>query len=218
MAKSRWLPPVALCVILFFISHEFIYGVEERSLFVYDLFWLKDFLNKPSGILSCCSLFFTQFLHIPWLGALIWVAFLLITYKLTIRALRIPDTLSPLALIPVALLVIYNMSLGYGVYIMREQDHFFAPMLGYITALLPLLAVRNIKPVWGKILLIVVWTVAGFPLLGTFTFVGTLSASCFMLVEQEQSKRYRFNFSVGEGTDIANFKTGIDFIGGFGID
>ena len=191
----RYLPYFLALIIwsvLSFKEQFYLKKVEDLSLFLFDGQFIIDSFTTPGGFLGLAGSFFTQFLHIPWLGALIWVAILLISYKLTIRALRIPDALSPLALIPVALLVIYNMSLGYGVYIMREQDHFFAPILGYITVLIPLLAVRSIKPVWGKILLIVVWTTAGFPLLGTFAFAGTLSASCFMLVEQEQSKRDRF--------------------------
>ena len=109
MAKTRWIPPVVLCVLLFFISHEFIYGVEEKSLFVYDLFWLKDFLCKPSGILSCCSMFFIQFLHIPWLGTLIWIILLILSAELTRIVYRIPVSLSALAYIPAAIFVSYNM-------------------------------------------------------------------------------------------------------------
>lgn len=197
----RYLPfllALILWSVLTFKEHYYLKKVEDLSLFLFDSQFIVDSFSTPGGFLGLAGSFFTQFLHLPWLGALIWVAFLLISYKLTIRALRIPDELSPLALLPVALLVVFNMSLGYGVYIMREQDHFFVPVLGYITALIPLLAIRNIKPLWGKILLIVVWTAAGFPLLGTFAFVGTLSAACYMLVEKEQSKTNRFTvFFIG---------------------
>ena len=65
LAKARWILPVALWVVLTFFAYEYLYKVEERSLFIFDTFWLKDFLFKPSGILSCAGLFLTQFLHIP---------------------------------------------------------------------------------------------------------------------------------------------------------
>ena len=197
----RYLPFLLALIIwsvLTFKEHYYLKKVEDLSLFLFDGRFIVDSFSTPGGFLGLAGAFFTQFLHLPWLGSLIWVAFLLLSYRLTIRAFRIPESLAPLALLPVALLVIYNMSLGYGVYIMREQDHFFAPVLGYITALIPLIAVRNIKPVWGKILLIAVWSAAGYPLLGTFAFVGTLSASCFMLVDQEQSRRNRLTlFFIG---------------------
>lgn len=196
----RYLPfllALIIWLVLAFREQYFLKKVEDLSLFLFDRQFILDGFNTPGGILGLAGCFFTQFLHITWLGALLWVILLLISYQFTVRALRIPSTLLPLALIPVALLVIFNMSLGYGVYIMREQDHFFAPLLGYITALIPLLTVRNIRPLlWGKILFITVWTAAGFPLLGTFALVGTLSASCFMLTEAEESRTNRLAFSI----------------------
>ena len=182
---------LVIWIILTFKEQYYLKKVEDLSLFLFDRQFVLDWFSTPGGFLGLAGCFFTQFLHIPWLGALIWVILLLLSYKLTVKALRIPDTLSPLALIPIALLVVYNMSLGYGVYIMREQDHFFAPLLGYFTALIPLLAIRNIRPVWGKILFIALWTVIGYPLLGTFALIGTLSASILTLTGQEDCRTDR---------------------------
>ena len=78
-----WALPVLLWVILSFFSYEFLLKVEERSFFEFDVFWFKEFLAKPSGILSWCGLFLTQFLHIPWLGALVWVVLLALSARLT---------------------------------------------------------------------------------------------------------------------------------------
>ena len=177
MAKTRWIPPVALCVILFFVSHEFIYGVEERSLFVYDLFWLKDFLNKPSGILSCCSLFFTQFLHIPWLGTLIWVILLILSAELTRKVFRIPVSLSALAYIPAAIFVSYNMSVGYALYLISLPGFFFMPVLGYLWALLTVVVLRKAqKPVWLAVLF-VIWGFGGYYVAGFYSLSG-IAAAC----------------------------------------
>ena len=129
--------------------------------------------------------FFTQFLYLPWLGSLIWVLSLLITYLLTIKAFNLADQFKALAVIPVALFVIGNMSLGYGVFIMREQDHFFAPVLGYLASLIPLFATKRIKATGYRILLLVFWTVIGFPLLGTFALTGTLTAACVTFMDQD---------------------------------
>ena len=190
MAKSRWIPPVALCVILFFISHEFIYGVEERSLFVYDLFWLKDFLNKPSGILSCCSLFFTQFLHIPWLGTLIWVILLILSAELTRIVYRIPVSLSALTYIPAAIFVSYNMSVGYALYLISLPGFFFMPVLGYMWALLTVVVLRKVhKPVWLATLF-VIWGFAGYYIAGFYSLAG-IAAACVdtMLSDRGRSCR-----------------------------
>ena len=158
MAKTRWIPPVVLCVLLFFISHEFIYGVEEKSLFVYDLFWLKDFLCKPSGILSCCSMFFIQFLHIPWLGTLIWIILLILSAELTRIVYRIPVSLSALAYIPAAIFVSYNMSVGYAIYLITLQGFFFIPVLGYLWALLTVVVLRKFRNPVRLAILFVIWS------------------------------------------------------------
>lgn len=195
----RYLPfllAFVIWIILVFREQYYLRKVEDLSLFLFDGRFVLDSFSTPGGLLGLAGSFLTQFLHIPWLGALIWVILLLISYNLTIKALRIPDTLSVLAMIPVALLVIYNMSLGYGVFIMRAQDHFFAPLLGYITVLIPLFAIRNIRSLWGRILFVSVWTAAGYPILGTFALVGTLSASLLSLAQREDSRSNRLIISV----------------------
>lgn len=187
---------LVIWIILTFKEQYYLKKVEDLSLFLFDRQFVLDWFSTPGGLLGLAGCFFTQFLHIPWLGALIWVILLLVSYCLTVKALRLPDSLTVLALIPAALLVIHNMSLGYGVFIMREQDHFFAPLLGYITVLIPLFAIRNIRTLWGRILFVSVWTAAGYPILGTFALVGTLSASLLTLAQREDSRSNRLIISV----------------------
>jgi hypothetical protein len=120
----------------------------------------------------------------------------LLAYYLTVRVLRIPQSYSMLALIPVALLVIGNMSLGYGLFIMREQDHFFAPVLGYMVSLVPLAVTRQIKTPWNKLLFITGWIVVGFALFGTFAFTGALIAGSTALVTPGYTRKERITLFV----------------------
>ena len=173
--------PVILAVLLWslltFDNHYYLKKVEDLSLFMFDSLFLVEWFKTPGGFLGLAGSFFTQFLHFPWLGALLWTALLYLAYFLTYRILRIPDRLRLLALIPVALIVIGNMSLGYGVFIMREQDHFFAPTLGYICSLLPLAICRRMGRNLSRILLLALWSIAGFELLGVFALSGVLTAA-----------------------------------------
>lgn len=179
-------------------GHYFLKKVEDLSIFMFDWLYFKDAIQIPGGFLGVAGAFFTQFLYLVWIGSIIWTILLLTAYQLSIKAFQIPEHLRALAIIPVALLVIGNMSLGYGVYIMREQDHFFAPLLGYIVALLPLFATKHIKNVGGKMILLVLWTVAGFQLFGTFALVGTFSAACLTLLQQEALRSDRIKvFATG---------------------
>jgi len=209
MEKSRWIPPVVLCVMLFFISHEFIYGVEEKSLFVYDLFWLKDFLNKPSGILSCCSLFFTQFLHIPWIGTLIWVFLLILSAELTRIVYKIPVNLSALTYIPAAIFLSYNMSVGYALYLISLPGFFFIPVLGYLWALLTVVFLRKVqKPLWLAILF-VIWGFAGYYIAGFYSLAG-IAAACVDTMFSKRSSACRL--SALAGTLIPLFLAPVAFV------
>jgi hypothetical protein len=188
---APYLLAVILWCVLILKEQYFLYKVEDLSLFVFDKLFIAESLNTPGGLLGLAGSFLTQFLHIPWLGALLWVLLLLIAYQLTIRVFDLPENRRPLALIPVALLIIGNMSLGYGVFIMREQDHFFAPVLGYLISLIPRSVTGRFKALWSRILFLAVWITAGFVLFGTFAFTGAIVCGCATLADSGLSRRER---------------------------
>lgn len=173
--------PVILAILLWcllaFNNRYYLKKVEDLSLFLFDYMFLMEWFKTPGGFLGLAGSFLTQFLHIPWLGALLWTALLYLAYHITFKALRIPFRLRLLALVPVALIVAGNMSLGYGVFLMREQDHFFAPTLGYIFSLLPLAFCHRLNSNLSRILLLVLWSFAGFELLGMYALVGVITAA-----------------------------------------
>ena len=174
-----------LWILLITCGQYYLRKVEDLSVFMFDWMYFREAIAIPGGFLGVAGSFFTQFLHLPWLGSLMWIFILLCVYQLTVRAFCIPRSLMSLAIIPAVLLIIGNMSLGYGVFIMREQDHFFAPALGYLASLVPLFSIRRIKTVWGKLLLLLAWTAAGYPLLGVFALTGTLTAACSVLTDSD---------------------------------
>ena len=175
LAKTRWILPIALWGVLTFCSYQFLLKVEERSFFVYDLFWLSDFFRKPSGILSCCGAFLTQFLHIPWMGALIWVLLLTASAELTRIVFRIPRDLSILTYIPAAIFVTYNMSLGYNVYLVNLSGYFFIPVLGYLWILLTVYVFRKL-PKTALIPVAIIWGFAGYYVAGFYSLAGMVIA------------------------------------------
>ena len=184
-----------LWCVLVLKEQYFLYKVEDLSVFLFDKLFIAECFRIPGGFLGLAGSFLTQFLHLPWLGALLWVLLLLTSYQLTIRVLDIPEDRQPLALIPVALLIIGNMSLGYGVFIMRSQDHFFAPVLGYLISLIPLCVTGRIKGIWGKVIFLAVWITAGFALFGTFAFTGAVVCGCATLVDTGLQRSERITVS-----------------------
>ena len=180
-----------LWVVLALHEHYFLAKVENLSVFLFDWQYFREAISIPGGFLGVAGSFFTQFLHLPWLGSLIWAVMLLMVYQLTVKAFNIPGQLRALAILPAALLVIGNMHLGYGIFIMREQDHFFAPTLGYMASLIPVFASNRSNNYGIKALILTVWTIAGFLLLGTFALAGTLTAALMVLSDSGASRKNR---------------------------
>ena len=75
-----------LWVMLITQGSIFLKKVEDLSLFMFDWQYFKDAILIPGGLLGITGSFLTQFLFIPWLGSLIWVLLLLITYQQIGRA------------------------------------------------------------------------------------------------------------------------------------
>ena len=191
LTNIRWILPVVLWGILTFCSYQFLYKVQERSFFEFDLFWLSDFLYKPSGLLSCISLFLTQFLYIPWLGALIWSLLLVASAELTRIVFSIPLNYSALTYIPAAVFVAYNMSLGYIVYLINLPGYFFLPVLGYLWALLTVILLRKPQKTATLFLLTVILGVAGYYVAGFYGLAGiVVSTIDIFLSSRSRNEKY----------------------------
>lgn len=184
LQETRWVLPVALWVVLTFFSYEFLLKVEERSLFLFDSLWLKDFLFKPSGIISCISLFLTQFLHLPWLGALIWVVLLTASAELTRRIFKIPARLWALTYIPAAIFVAYNMSMGYTVYLTNMPGYFHMPVLGYLWALLTVAVLRKYEKAVPSVIVVTLWGFAGYYIAGFYSLAGIVTATIDIMLSE----------------------------------
>ncbi len=179
---------VVLWAVLAFIQKPFLLKTNDLSLFLFDWNFLKESFMIPGGFLGWAGSFFTQFMYLPWLGSLLWVSLLWLSYLLTIRIFRIPSELTALAAIPAAILVIANMSLGYGIFIMRSQDYFFAPTLGYLLILGITWAVANSPKVWEKIVILTIAAFAGYILAGIFALTGVLTAGiCVLTSDREKA-------------------------------
>lgn len=192
LAKARWILPVLLWISLSLFAKEFLLKVEERSIFEFDSFWLKEFLDKPSGIISYCGLFFTQFLHIHWLGALIWVLLLAVSAELTRIVFKISTCYSIWTYIPVAIMVTYNMSMGYLVYQINLPGYFFIPVLGCLWTLLTVYILKKTEKTVSSIIITIFLGVAGYYFAGFYGLaaIGTAGIDTAL---SERDKKYRLS-------------------------
>ena len=174
---------------LFFESDQ-LWKVQEKNLFLCSVLFLKEQLVVPGGMLTWLGTWFTQFLYYPWLGVMLLCAWWLLLMVIVKRAFRIPDRWSIVMLIPVAILLLTNMDLGYWIYMLKLRGHFFVTTIGTTAVAALLWAFRVVvtkggntashTPLQEKLftlrssLVIFLTCVLGYPLMGIYGLAAAL--------------------------------------------
>ncbi len=171
-----WLGGLLLiAVTLLWFESDLLWKVQQYNLFLDTPHFFREQMVVSGGLLSYVSCFFTQFFFHPWIGVLMLCGWWLLLMWLTKRTFRIADNWAVLALIPVAILLVIDMSLGYWHYFMRFRGYFFVPTIGTTAAVAMLWAFRALPSIlWLRILAIVVATAVGYPLLGVYGLAAVL--------------------------------------------
>ncbi len=173
---TMWVIALAMIAgaMLFFESDQ-LWKVQEKNLFLCSTLYLKEQLVVPGGLLTWVGTWFTQFLYYPWLGVLLLCGWWLLLMTIIKRAFSIPDRWGIIMLIPVAILLLTNMDLGYWIYILKLRGHFFVTTIG-TTAVAALL--WGFRCVPGKYFLrtvyIAITCALGYPLMGIYGLAAAL--------------------------------------------
>lgn len=164
---------IAWALLLF--ESDLLWILQQKNLFLYSTQYLKEQLVVPGGLLTWMGSWCTQLLYYPWLGVLFLCIWWFLLMKLTKQVFHIPDRWAIIPLIPVALLLLTNMELGYWIYILKLRGHFFISTIG-TTAVVALL--------WGfrcipdkcclRPLFILVVCALGYPLFGIYGLAAAL--------------------------------------------
>lgn len=154
---------------------DLLWKVQQYNLFLDTSLFFRGQMLVPGGLLSYVSCYFTQFFFHPWLGVLMLCGWWLLLMWLVKRAFCISESWTVLALIPVALLLVANMDLGYWHYFMRLQGYFFVPSIGTTAAVALLWAFRKLSCKWWlRLVCILLTAVVGYPLIGVYALAATL--------------------------------------------
>ena len=169
---------VALAVIagamLCFESDQ-LWKVEQKNLFLSSGLFLKEQLVVPGGFLTWLGTWFTQFLYYPWLGVLFLCGWWLALMAILKRMFRISDRWAIVMLIPVALLLLTNMDMGYWIYVLKLRGHFFVSTIGTTAVAALLWGFRSVPEKYHLRTVAVFLTCAlGYPLLGIYGLAAAL--------------------------------------------
>ena len=166
---------LAVAIVLLTYESHLLWKVQEKNLFLCSLLFFKEQLVVPGGMLTWLGTFFTQFLYLPWLGVLMLCGWWWLLMWLIKRTFRITNRWSILMLIPVALLLLTNMDMGYWIYMLKLRGHFFISTIG-TTAVVALLWVFRCLPdkYLYRATYIFVVCALGYPLLGIYGLAAAL--------------------------------------------
>ena len=166
---------VVLAGVLLTYEYHLLWKVQEKNLFLCSVLFFKEQMVVPGGLLTWIGMWFTQFLYKPWLGVLMLCGWWLLLMFIIKRTFRIPDRWAILMLIPVALLLLTNMDMGYWIYMLKLRGHFFISSIGTTAVAALLWGFRGIPDKYFlRTACIVLTSAIGYPLMGIYGLAAAL--------------------------------------------
>ena len=171
-----WLISLAVVAgLLLSYEKHVLWLVQEQSLFLDTSQFFSQQMVVPGGLLVYIGCFLTQLLYHPVLGVPVLCALWLLLMWLLRRAFMVGERWASLLVVPVALLLIANVDMGYWVYPIKLKGWYFDATVGVtvIAALLWAFRVLSAYRIWRRVL-IVVTVAAGYPLFGTYAIAAAV--------------------------------------------
>ncbi len=173
---TTWLVAL-LCVAgaLLFFESDLLWKLQEQNLFLDTSLFFNEQMLVPGGLLSWAGTYLTQFFFYPWVGTLVLCLSWLLLMWLIKRAFKVDDQWTALTLVPVALLLLTIVDMGYWVYFLKLPGHVFVGTLGAIAVSALLWGLRALPQHWGlRLVFIAITAILGYPLFGIYGLAATL--------------------------------------------
>ena len=177
---ALWLATlIAVAAVMLFFEADLLWKVQQHNVFLSTSLFFQQMMAVPGGMLSYLATYFTQHFYYPWVGVILLCGWWLLLMWLTKRAFHIPEKWTVITVIPVAILLVANMDLGYWIYFIKLPGYFYVATIG-ITAAVALLWAFRIIPEnkWMRPAFIALVVIAGYPLMGTYA----LAAAALMAI------------------------------------
>lgn len=166
---------VVMALLLIICESDFLWKVQALNLHLDTSLFFHEQMAVPGGLLSWAGTLFTEYFYHPWMGTLILCLWWLLLMWLVKRAFRIADRWSVLTLIPVALIMVTIVDMGYWLYLLKLPGHVFVTTIGTTVIAALLWGFRCLPSKYGlRTAYIVATTVIGYPLLGIYALGGAL--------------------------------------------
>ncbi len=166
---------LAIACALLVYDNDLLWKVQEMNLFLNTSLYFKQQMVTAGGMLTYLGTFFTQFLYHPAVGVTMLCAWWLLMMALARRAFQVPGKWAALMLIPVALILLTIVDMGYWVYLLKLRGHFFVTTIGCTAVAALMWCFRCLPTRWllTSVFLAAV-AVAGYPLMGIYALAAVL--------------------------------------------
>ena len=170
-----FLPLLLAAGFLLIFENHLLWKIQELNLFLFTSLFFKQQMVVPGGMLTWLGTFFTQFLFHPWLGVLMLCGFWGLLMWLVKRTFHITNNWVPILLIPVTLLLVADVDMGYWIYTIKLRGWFFIPTIGVCAMTALWWAFRSLPSRYGlRIVFILLVALLGYPLLGVYAIAAII--------------------------------------------
>jgi hypothetical protein len=184
---------IAVATVLLVCEADLLWKVQQHNVFLNTSAFFHQMMSVPGGMLSYIGAYCTQHFYYPWVGVILLCCWWLLLMWLTKRAFNIPEKWTVVTLIPVAILLLANMDMGYWIYFIKLPAYFYVATIGTTAATALLWAFRVIneklemsnekcrsahQPLIFSSVFIFLVCAAGYPLMGVYA----LAAAALMAV------------------------------------
>ena len=160
---------IAVATVLLFFEADLLWKVQQHNVFLHTSLFFQQMMTVPGGMLSYLATYCTQHFYYPWVGVILLCCWWLLLMWLTKQAFNIPVKWTVLTVIPVAILLVANMDMGYWVYFMKLPGYFYVATIGTTAVTALLWAFRSLpENKWMRPAFIALVAVVGYPLMGTY--------------------------------------------------
>lgn len=187
---------VIACVLLW-LENDFLWKLQEQNLFLDTSLFFKERMVVPGGLLSWLGTYLTQYFYYPWMGVTILCLLWLLLMWLITRTFQLSAQWSALVLVPVGLLLITIVDMGYWVYMLKLQGHVFVATLGTIAVTLMLWCFRQLP--WHfslRALMMVLMGALGYPFFGIYGLAAVLLMGSWSWRLEQWSLRRRVGYNI----------------------
>ena len=166
---------VAIACGLLVCESHLLWKVQEMNLFLQTSLFFKEQMVVPAGMLTYVGTWFTQLFYYPWLGVTVLCGWWLLLLFLLKQTFAVPARWASLLLIPVVLLLLTDVDLGYWIYFLKLRGHFFLTTIATASVVALLWGFRSLPDQYGlRAIWLLLTCVAGYPLIGIYGLAATL--------------------------------------------